>query len=166
MTSLMQTLTNDMSDSTAAAGALESKSGGFTAKEAKAVINSAADKMHEFAKDFQLENAELGKQFRDAFNGIDQALAIQKTEGFSDSADMKKLDEGLGSLDPALRSGSDSIATFRQSVNQVPGLTLRLKRAKRDVSATLDDFIATLAVLLDRSSELRHHIAERLEELG
>jgi hypothetical protein len=162
ITSLMTEFTSSMNDSTAEAESLKVRKPSFNAKDAKAVINRAADRMNDFAASFEAESRAFGIAFGAALENTELALTLQKAEGLSNPAELSKLDESLSELEPAMRVGKDSLASFKASVGALPGLTVSLKKAKRNVQNKLEQFDVTIALLLDRATRLQQRIAQEV----
>ncbi len=125
------------------------------AREMKAIVDGAADDVAEYANGLKREIPIFKVNLNEALNGLDTAIELYLTEKLGDPAKLGDVPQQLAILTQGIREGRASLDSFRKSLVELPGFTVKFKKSKRIVKRLLDDFSAAITVFLDKAESIQ-----------
>ncbi len=123
-------------------------------------VDHAAANLDEFVATMITNVEQYRSHSMEMFANLRRGLsASSQFDGGNSSENVSKNRDALASLIGVLRTIRESIGQFQSSINQVPALTGKFKRARRRTAEVLGEFIAEVSFTIDEAERL-------LKELG
>jgi hypothetical protein len=137
--------------------------GKIEAKHAKRISNRAAAEMNHFATLMESDVPVFANSYSGAIESYTRAFSISKELRTEKREDLESAKASLHEFKGTLESTKTQMASFRQTIAELPRMTTELNRAKRRVLSIMDKFDAELNTALNLSSELDKTIDQLVE---
>jgi hypothetical protein len=123
-------------------------------------FKNTADNVH------HLDLEQLAKviKFRkkDALNGLDSAIRLYFEERLGEPSELRAVPQQLATLIDGIRTGRVSVDQFRETIDGLPGFTVKFKKSQRTANRLLADLVAALTVFLDRAESIQRVTSEHV----
>ena len=120
------------------------------ARDLKFAVDAAADDIASYARSLRQEIPAFTAGFISGFDALDAAMSAW-IKGEPPREQVLEVRRMLESVIPTLRSSRDPVIGFRDVIARIPSLTSRLRKAARATRIQLDELIAGITIISDRS---------------
>lgn len=119
--------------------------GNLSPREAKAMIARAAADMNQYVVRMRAEMPLFRDGIREGFDAVVKVSLMSVDLRSGDRVQVHEARERIAALEKGLHNTSDSLTSFRETVQGLPRMTSTLNRAKRETAIVLDEVIESLA---------------------
>lgn len=98
----------------------------------------------------------------DALNGLDSAIRLYFEERLGEPRQLRAVPQQLATLIDGIRTGRVSVDQFRETIEGLPGFTVKFKKSQRTANRLLADLVAALTVFLDRAESIQRVTSEHV----
>ena len=117
---------------------------------ARGIVDSAAQHLSDFVQAMTPSVEEYRTHSRAVFSNLRNGLQANSELG---NPTAENIQQGLEDLISHMTSAQDSTASFQASIDSVPALTGKFKRAKRRAAAILGELIAEISLTADEAQK-------------
>lgn len=127
----------------------------------KVLINTFAKDLHEFALQLRGEVAAFRSAVDTGLGAFERVIDFQMSELHTELIASKEAYGELSKHSGGIRASRDLIQQFRDQIGTLPDYTSALRRSKREVAASLDEFQAAVTIMLDRMAGIEQKLDTR-----
>ena len=121
------------------------------------IIDHSAENIYEFAIEMAPKVQLFKIHNREFYNNLLSALHIENELGSQETSDSHDREALLG-LIRELHDGRRKLVEFQSSINQIPSLTKKIRRSKKQAALILGEFIAELSSSTTKAGEVLKEI--------
>jgi hypothetical protein len=122
--------------------------------EAKRLVDDAANDLDNYAKEMQPALTNFKKYIGTVFTTLETAYEIATSELELNDSKKKEDIEGLKILLNTMEVVQGQVSSFQQTIESLPALTSKFKKARRNTSKVLGELVAEIRLAFIRGSTL------------
>lgn len=161
ISALLEELTEKTTTSTAE---LDSLPKPVSTQQAKRIINRVADELEYFATRLQTESPRFMEQYGIGVNSFGRAVELWLDFDLDDKSQIEDLVEVVHNLKEVLYGTQGSITELRDIVRNIPRITTKFNRAKRNALSAIENFIDEMTVAINLTIEVERIMRRIVED--